>query len=220
MRGACWVVALCGCGPGVPVGGRFDLSGAPDFARTSDFATGELDLALSSGDGGTPDLAADGGGGLCPKPVLNEVQTSGGGGADDEFIEIASRCRSVRSLDGWKLVYRSATGMADVDLVGFAGVMIPANGHLVCAQTGYLGPADVRYGGSIAQAGGGLALRDSVGQQIDAVGWGSAVNAFVEQAAAPSPAVGMSIARTPDGHDTNDNAADFAVAAPTPGAVN
>ena len=51
------------------------------------------------------------------------------------------------------------------------------------------------------------------------------VNAFVESHPASAPpttgAPGSSTVRLPDGHDTNDNAADFSVSAsPTPGSSN
>jgi hypothetical protein len=84
---------------------------------------------------------------------------------------------------------------------------------------------DQSFSAGLAATGGGVALRNGAGDAVDSVGWGTAANAFVEAHAAPAPPAtappGSSIARLPDGHDTNDNAADFAVAAvATPGGPN
>ena len=63
------------------------------------------------------------------------------------------------------------------------------------------------------------------GAILDSVGYGDTTNAFVEAHPATAPpataAPGSSSGRIPDGHDTNDNAADFSVSAtPSPGAAN
>jgi hypothetical protein len=84
---------------------------------------------------------------------------------------------------------------------------------------------DQSFSTAIAATGGGVALRDSAGAIVDSIGYGDAVNAFVEGHAASAPpattAPGSSAVRLPDGHDTNDNAADFSVSAsPTPGSSN
>jgi hypothetical protein len=73
----------------------------------------------------------------------------------------------------------------------------------------------------MAAAGGGVALLDGSGNTVDSVGYGTAANAYVEGSAAPAPPSGQSIARQPNGHDGNNNASDFSVAAtPSPGAAN
>ena len=81
------------------------------------------------------------------------------------------------------------------------------------------------FSAAIADTGGGVALRDATGAIVDSVGYGDAVNVFVEAHAASAPpasaAPGSSIVRIPDGHDTNDNVADFSVStSPTPGGTN
>jgi hypothetical protein len=68
-------------------------------------------------------------------------------------------------------------------------------------------------------------VRDVTGALVDGIGWGTATNALVESVAAASPPAtpppGSSIVRTPDGHDTNDNAADLSVSSTaTPGVSN
>lgn len=56
---------------------------------------------------------------------------------------------------------------------------------------------------------------------MDVCGWGSPLpEGLYEGSPAPDVASGRSLARLPDGRDTGNNAADFADAAPTPGAFN
>jgi hypothetical protein len=156
---------------------------------------------------------------------INEVQTGGAAAAGDEFIELYNTCPSRQvPLANHRLVYRSATGTADVLLFAFASETIAANQpYFLCASTTYSGTAskDVVYSNNIAAAGGGIALLSPDGSAVDAVGWGTALNAYVETAPAAAPPAGSSIARVPDGHDSNDNLVDFMVTAtPTPRAHN
>jgi hypothetical protein len=106
------------------------------------------------------------------------------------------------------------------------GTTVSAGGFLLFGGSGYAGahPADRSFSTSIASAGGGLGLRDPSGILVDAVAWGTATNALTEGSAAAAPTItatpGKSDARHPDGHDTNDNSADFAEGDPTPGGRN
>jgi hypothetical protein len=153
---------------------------------------------------------------------INEVQT-GGATALDEFIELYNTCPDrAFSLAGHSLVYRSATGTADFPRVTFTAETIAAGTpYFVCANSGFAGAADAHYTDGLALDGGGLALRGPDSNIVDAVGWGSAGNAFVETAPAPAPAAAQAIARRPDGHDSDDNSHDFSIATtPSPGAAN
>ena len=131
-------------------------------------------------------------------------------------------------MTSWQLAYRSAAGTTDVILFSWHAQTITAQGYLLIAGAGYSGSPtpDGKYTtGGLAAAGGGLALRDAQGGTVDSVGYGSATNAFVEGSAAPdppsNPSPGASIARMPNGTDTNNNAADFQIAdTPTPKAPN
>jgi Lamin Tail Domain len=201
-------------GAAVPDGGAGDSALPPGGA---DLATPPgADLATPPG---PPDLAT-------PPSVcgvrINEVQTAGAAGAADEFVEIVNTCSASRSIDGFKLAYRAASGTTDVDFVTFTGTTLAGGAHYVCGQTAYSGTADVRYAAAgMAAAGGGLALLDASGASVDAVGWGNATNVYVQVAAAPAPGSGQSIQRLPDGHDSGNNASDFTIgASPTPRATN
>lgn len=151
---------------------------------------------------------------------VNEVQTAGIAGPDDEFVELFNSCPSPIDLAGFRLVYRSSTGMTDRTMVRFGASRITPGGFLVCGQNRYPGPADVRYGASMASPGGSVGLHDPRGTRLDAVAWGKAMNGLVEGSPAVAPAVAKSIQRLPDGHDTDDNSVDFVESAPTPGGPN
>jgi hypothetical protein len=101
---------------------------------------------------------------------------------------------------------------------------IAANGFFVVSSSGFTGHSDgmfVPATGTLAATGGGIGLFDPMGHRVDSVGYGTATNSLVEGSPAPAPMPDQSIARSPDGHDTNSNSADFHTAAtPTPGAAN
>ena len=201
--------AVVGCGA---VTGGAD-AGTPDGSPASDATDGATDDAY--------DAATDADARKCTVKI-NEVQT-GGATALDEFIELYNTCPDrAFSLAGHSLVYRSATGASDFPRVTFTVETIAAGQpYFVCANSGFAGTADAHYTDGLALDGGGLALRGPDGNIVDAVGWGTAANAFVETAPAPAPAAAQSIARRPDGRDSDDNSQDFAVAiTPSPGAAN
>ncbi len=152
---------------------------------------------------------------------INELQTGGVGGAQDEFIELFNSCGTATNLSGYALVYRSTAGATDVNLVSFSSVNVPASGYLVIGHTSFSGSAAVHYSSSLSATGGGVALLDSGSSVVDSVGYGNATNAYVKTAPAAAPASAQSIGRKPDGKDSGDNSTDFVVlTSPTPGASN
>lgn len=169
---------------------------------------------------------------------INEVQVAGDGASPDadEFVELANPCTNIINVAGWMLVYRSATAVTDSFPITLFGSMVPGSYRLY-ATTSYNGGGTVDEvtstgGFSLYEsAGGALAVRFGLpnsGTIIDSVAWGTATNAFLEGTAAPAPPANRSIARSPNGKDTNNNAADFALTdptatpptAPTPRALN
>ncbi|MDQ3876304.1 MAG: lamin tail domain-containing protein [Actinomycetota bacterium] len=166
-----------------------------------------------------------GGGGSGLK--VNEVMTGTAEAGTNEFVEIVNPSSSRFDAGGYRVDYRAAEGTRDIVLATIpAGTTIAARGHYLLAGSGYAGgaTADQAFSTGLAAGGGGVALRSPAGDIVDSVGYGSASNAFVE--GSPAPAVpadatpGKSTARLPDGHDTNNNAADFDVTTPTPRAPN
>jgi hypothetical protein len=160
---------------------------------------------------------------------VNEVATGTIASAADEFVEIVNPAGSTAAdIGGWRLVYRSATGTSDTTLVTVpAGTLLAAGSFYLFGGSGYAGAraADQSFATGLAAAGGSVGIRDASGSLSDSVGWGTAANALIEGAVAPAPpstaAPGSSIVRRPDGHDTNDNSADFRVtSAATPRGAN
>jgi hypothetical protein len=107
------------------------------------------------------------------------------------------------------------------------GTTLAPGAFYLFGGAGYAGaqPANQSFAPSLASSGGGVGVRNAEGNLVDAVGWGTATNAFVEGTVAPAPptapAPGKSDGRHPDGHDTNDNGADFTVVeTPSPGGGN
>jgi hypothetical protein len=146
--------------------------------------------------------------------------------ASDEFVELVNAGSATADLSGYKIVYRSGAGTSDVTVATVpAGTTLAPGGHYLLGGSSYSGPsANQSFTTGLAATAGGLGLRDPAGTLVDSVGYGTATNAFVEGTPAPAPAAvaspGQSAARMPDGHDTNDNSADFATGTPTPGAAN
>lgn len=77
-------------------------------------------------------------------PVINEVMTGTSASSTDEFVEIYNPCPYAMDLNGWKLVYRSASNVNPVSgpdsaiLVTWTNVVIPAGGYLVYGGNGIL----------------------------------------------------------------------------------
>lgn len=213
-----------------------DLSPQPlaDFALQQNAG----DLATHAvADGGTPagnasDLAtvSYGDGGACG-PKVNEVQTSTTASGYFEFVEIYNPCPDLY-LDGWSIVYRSASNVAARDgndsetLYSFGHVQLKNAHYLVYAGSAFTGASDGALTGSGIADDGAVGLRDAASKLVDSVGFGAvdSGNAFVETApVTKAPRVaspGKSIARVHDGVDSNDNAVDFVAGTPTPGAAN
>jgi hypothetical protein len=150
--------------------------------------------------------------------VVAEVMT-GGASASDEYIEIANAGSAAADLGGLEIVYVAASGATITRKAAFtAPLAIPPGGHLLVANAAgiYAPLADATYSGGLAADGGAVALRRADGTVIDAVGWGTAANAFVEGSPAAAPPARSSIERLPGGsagntQDTNDNRSDWFV---------
>ena len=138
---------------------------------------------------------------------------------------MANQGAAAVDLGGLELVYVTSTGGTITRKATWTSPTLLEPGRRVLAanSTGiYAGIADASYSGGLAATGGAMVLRVVGGAPIDAVGWGDAVNTFVEGTAAAAPSAGSSLERRPgggagNGIDTNDNAIDFFVqAAPSP----
>jgi hypothetical protein len=162
-------------------------------------------------------------------PVINEVLTGAAATGTEEFVEVFNPCATPIAVDGWRLVYRSATNTAPATatdsslLFTLQGVLQPG-GYVVFSGPGYHGPSSGALRSGIAPSGA-IGLRDRDSRLIDSVGFGPVPGAaFVEGMPAPAPPAapspGLSISRAPDGADTNNNSRDFVVTPATPMGAN
>lgn len=155
--------------------------------------------------------------------VISQFQ-AGGGAATDEFVELHNIGTGPVDLNGYRVVYRSATGVTDVG--PFASwstttILQPGQYYLIAslAYDGAVTP-DITWNtsiGSMGGAGGGLAIRPSAaGTPIDSLGWGTATNVFVETAVTGAPGDNNSQSRKLNGcQDTDNNSADFVNSVPS-----
>ena len=151
---------------------------------------------------------------------VNEIATGTTASAADEFVELVNAGGAAADVGGWKLVYRSSSGTSDTTLATIpTGTTIAAGGFYLFGGSAYAGAraADQPFATGLAAAGGAVAVRDANAVVVDAAGWGTAANAYVEGTVASAPPTtaqpGGSIVRRPDGRDTDNNSADFTVAA-------
>ena len=170
--------------------------------------------------------------------VVGELYAAGGNSGAvyaNDYVELFNRGASPVAIDGWTLQYASAasTSWQSTALTG----TIPAGGrYLVQLASGgtngaALPTADATGTSNMAATGGKVAIVDSAtalscGASAgscsaalgieDLIGYGSAAD-YEGGGAAPAGSAANALARADGGcTDTDDNAADFATAAPAP----
>ncbi len=167
--------------------------------------------------------------------VISEIYGGGGnsGGAfDRDFIELANVSEETVDLSGWSVQYASATG-GSWQVTSLGAIELPPGAQLLVGQAygdnrslpGFTADVDAKTAlsgtqGKVALVESTTALSGATGivdlpQVVDFVGWGGATH-FAGSAAAPGTSNATSVARGEDLAHTADNAADFAVGAPTP----
>jgi len=155
--------------------------------------------------------------------VINELVVDTAGTPDtDTFVELHGPAG--KALAGYRLVAKNGNGGATYATIALTG-SIPADGFFVVAHpqasAAIHAVADQSDAHVDLQNGpDSLELRDAADALVDAVGYGifGASDSFAgEGHAAPTPALSRAITRDAASSDTNDNAADFRVAMPTPG---
>ena len=133
--------------------------------------------------------------------LVAEVVT-GGASASDEYVELTNAGPGPVDLSGLELVYVTSSGSTVTRKATWpTSLPLDPGRHLLVANAAgtFAGIADATYSGGLAATGGAVVIRPIGGTAIDAVGWGDAVNAFVEGASAAAPPAGSSIERLPGG---------------------
>ncbi len=210
-----WVVTNGGCAVGTNEEFLGNLEGGPP-----DGASAIEGSVLPSKDAESDAEAGPGQSGACGKVVVNEVLPEGP--SNSEFIELFNPGSCAVALEGWSIKYKSQTGAnGGANYTFTAGESIEPDGFFVVATATYAGNKDATFAGGLGNGGGQVGLLDDGATLIDAVGYGATTaGLYTENTPVDSPPANKSIARTPDGADTDDNANDFASATPTPGAPN
>ena len=184
-------------------------------------AVSALVVGVAAGSVASPAFGVDGGMPLATVAwptstlLISEVET-GGASASDEFIELTNAGLTPVDLGGLEVVYVTSSGSTVTRKATWSALLLDPGRHVLIANSAgvHVAIGDVTYSGGLAATGGVVVLRPVGGTPFDAVGWGDAVNAFVEGNAVAAPAPGTSVERLPGGAagnavDTNDNAADF-----------
>jgi uncharacterized protein len=223
-------------------GGASRIPDGADTDSIADWVLNDFDGAGLPGFEGTPDPgeafntpgAANA---LVPMEGANVVisQVYGGGGNagatyTHDFIELFNRGTTVVDLTGWSVQYASATGTTWA-VTALSGTLQPGQYYLVQQAQGAAGTTPLPTPdatGSIAMSAtnGKVALVNSSNALsgscplgapvVDFVGFGTA-NCF--EGSGPTPALSNTTAalrKAAGAEDTDDNAADFEVGAPTP----
>ncbi|MDH2415864.1 ExeM/NucH family extracellular endonuclease [Nocardioides sp. CER19] len=179
----------------------------------------------------SPAHANPGGTGL----VISEVYGAGGNNGavyNADFVELYNPTASALSLSGLAVHYRSASGGSGGSPFALSG-SVPAHGHWLIQMSGAgsngaaLPTPDATAGFNMAAAGGQVALQQGTAViatsgdvstttgLVDFVG-ATGASSFEKAATKSAATATQSLNRTAGGIDTNDNSADFALAAPTP----
>lgn len=162
-----------------------------------------------------------------PKILITEVQISGAGGENDEFVELYNPNDEDVDLSGWYMQKKTKNSanfstFASSNLLNYR--IIKARDYfLIARKDGSLsGSANIITNYSLAEDNA-LALKNPNGVITDKVGWGAASD--FEAFSAPNPGNSNTLSRkwddlSEDYIDTDNNWADFGLNNPTPGVKN
>ncbi len=154
--------------------------------------------------------------------VLNEIlYDPAGADGGYEFVELAAAPGTAAdaSLAGWVLeTGNGSTGAWSVAWTGGAADRLAA-GLFVIGESGVDPPPDVVRDLDLQNGPDACRLRAPSGA-VDALGWGEPLPEAMREGGGAADVTGLSLARFPDGVDTEDNAADFRAAPPSPSDFN
>lgn len=139
--------------------------------------------------------------------IINEVSLD----TDMSYIELLSLQDRPVSVDGWRVEYITASGMSTTILVTLQGAV--KAGSLILIAGNKETHADTHFEKGLYRQGGHIRLVGADGYEIDRIGWGAAEQAEGAPAAVPDKAQSL---QRKSARDTDDNAADFISALPTP----
>lgn len=158
--------------------------------------------------------------------VISQLYTAGGtSGATYtyDYAELFNKSSAPVSLSGYSLVYTNSGGSSSPAIALTATASIPAGGYYLvqfgttsASVGGALPTPNQTNGTNLVSTGGRLDLQLS-GALIDRVGYGPAATLYEGTGPAPAPTATQAIFRPLGGcADTDDNKADFSLAAAAP----
>ncbi len=159
--------------------------------------------------------------------VINEVVYDSPGTDIDTWLELKGP--GGMALDGYRLIGINGNGGVEYQEILLNGKVIPADGYFLITEDpnrpdSDMTDANVDYQNSPDSIQLQFQTELNTWVVVDAVGYGVFGGGDVfggEGSPAGDQVPGNSLARCPDGRDTNDNAADFILDTnPTPGAMN
>jgi Lamin Tail Domain len=159
--------------------------------------------------------------------VINEIDYDQPGTDSAEFVELFNNGSGPLALDGYHLDLINGGDGSAYSSIDLSGMSIDAGGYFViCGDSLLVAQCDlgVSPATNLIQNGApdGVALFDGAGL-IDSLSYEGTIAVYTEGSATTvvdSNAFDMSLARIPDGVDTNDNLADFVSGCLTPGLPN
>ncbi|HMV70188.1 MAG TPA: lamin tail domain-containing protein, partial [Myxococcota bacterium] len=172
-----------------------------------------------------------------PGVLLNEALPYPADG-EPEWVELLNAGPLTAELEGWAVESSTSSGSRwSSSFVVPSGVSLAPGQRLVLGGPSVAFPGvwvvNVEQGaafGNNSTAEDAIRLVDCAGAAVDVLVYGSEVQGapFVDEAGdsvlaeklAPKSSKGRSLARLPDGSDTNNGATDFVLAGPTPGRSN
>ncbi len=150
------------------------------------------------------------------KVIINEMYYDTPGEDHGSFLELRGAPNA--SVNGFSIQTFNSKGNLtnSIKLEG----SIPKSGYFLVAQDNTVtGANQINEAANLVNKGGAVQLVNG-SSIVDAVAYGNAGKAKGETQAAKDTPSGSSLARIPDGADTDNNAKDFRIAKPTPGAAN
>jgi Lamin Tail Domain len=155
--------------------------------------------------------------------VVNELYYDHpGADAGFEFVELLNTGADAVAIGDLSLEFHngSGTGWSVVTRVP-AGIVLDAGALYVIGASAVVPPPDVVVALALQNGPDAIRIVAGDGTVLDVVGYGGLDDPpYVETLGVAAIAAGMSIARIPDGADTDDNAIDFVAASPTPKRFN
>ncbi len=167
---------------------------------------------------------------ISPNIVISQVQLGNAASASNEFIQIYNNSDAAVEITNWCLYYASASSIQNGSkLTCFTvendslHIYLPGHGSLFAISNQYAISApslgsDYRFSATLSGTAGHVRLIDSLGTEVDKVGWGATAVSAEGNSSSAVPSSGKILSRkiinTNQRQDTDVNSADFEIVSP------